>query len=111
MPSPEYEAASRAFYDCIRDEILAMNLEHEVEPLGSTTVQIGNWKKEADECWALSTQNTQIKAVLEIGLSESSRRLALDARGWLETDHYQMLGTMCSTILYYHSSITCIGLY
>ncbi|KAK9235658.1 hypothetical protein V1525DRAFT_255979 [Lipomyces kononenkoae] len=61
-----------------------MNLEHEVE-LGSTTVQIGNWKKEADECWALSTQTTRITTILEIGLSESSRRLALEAREWLET--------------------------
>ncbi|KAK9241876.1 hypothetical protein V1506DRAFT_525062 [Lipomyces tetrasporus] len=84
-PSPEHEAASLAFYDCIRDEISAMNLEHEVEPLGSTTVQIGDWKKEADECWAVSTQNTQITTILEIELSESSRRLALEARGWLET--------------------------
>jgi hypothetical protein len=85
MPSPEHEAASRAFYDCIRDEILAMNLEDEVEPLGSTTVQIGIWKKEADECWAPSARNTQLSAIFEVGLSESSRRLSLDARGWLET--------------------------
>ncbi|KAL1966543.1 hypothetical protein VTN77DRAFT_4465 [Rasamsonia byssochlamydoides] len=85
MPRPEHDIASREFGYCIYDEVSAMNLRNEIDSLGSTTVQIGNWKKQADECWAPSQQATQLSAILEIGLSELAQRLAADARGWLET--------------------------
>ncbi|KAL2822134.1 hypothetical protein BDW59DRAFT_149683 [Aspergillus cavernicola] len=62
-----------------------MQLQNEIDSLGSSNIQIRNWKEEADECWALSTQNAPLTTILEIGLFESSQRLALDARGWLET--------------------------
>lgn len=51
---------------------------------GSTTAQIGNWTKEADKIWK-SVQNMQMTTILQVGSSESSQILALDARGWLET--------------------------
>ncbi len=38
------------FFSCIHDEIIAMQLQDEIDELGSTTIQIGDWKKEADEC-------------------------------------------------------------
>lgn len=85
MPFPEHGLASRSVYDYIREEIVAMNLQDEIEPLGGATVQIGNWKKEADECWAPSQHATQLSLVLEIGLSESASKLTMDAHGWLET--------------------------
>jgi hypothetical protein len=62
-----------------------MNVDDDVWPLGSTTVTIGNWKKEADCCWAPTSTNARLSFVVEVGLSESMRKLALDARGWLET--------------------------
>jgi hypothetical protein len=52
IPSPGHEAASTEFSYYIRDEIVAMNLEDEIDALGSTTIQIGNRRKEADQCWA-----------------------------------------------------------
>ncbi|KAE8372174.1 hypothetical protein BDV26DRAFT_274624 [Aspergillus bertholletiae] len=63
-----------------------MELKKEIRSRGSTTVRIGNWVKEADESWVLTTNNSPITTTLEIGLSESSQKLATDARGWLETN-------------------------
>ncbi|KAL4921822.1 hypothetical protein BDW62DRAFT_218485 [Aspergillus aurantiobrunneus] len=76
MPSRAHEAASQAFFACIRDEIIAMQLQDEIDELGK-----------ADERWALSIQNTPLTTILEIGLSELSERLALNAKGWLETSN------------------------
>jgi hypothetical protein len=86
MPGLEHNATSQEFLFCVYNEIRAMNLENEIDSLRSSTMQIGNWRKEADECWGPSTQNLQLNAVLEIGLSESSQRLALDAHGSLEAN-------------------------
>jgi hypothetical protein len=64
---------------------VALNLWDQIDSCGTSTVKIGNWTKQADECWAPSQQATQLSMILEIGLSESVSRLALDIRGWLET--------------------------
>lgn len=85
MPRPEHEVASLAFLLCIEDEIRAMNLGDEIEAVGSATIQIGNWRKEADQSWAPPARDTRLSMILEIGLSESARKLAQDSRGWLET--------------------------
>ncbi|KAJ5795227.1 hypothetical protein N7457_001826 [Penicillium paradoxum] len=61
-----------------------MNVHHDVRPFGSTTVTVGNWTKEADCCWAPASTNARLSFVVEVGLSESARQLALDARSWLE---------------------------
>lgn len=44
-PHPEQDIASCEFRNCIYDEITAMNLEDEIDSLGSTTVQIGTGKE------------------------------------------------------------------
>lgn len=62
-----------------------MGLEREIKPLGSATVHIRNWKTEADECWATKRLSGHLNAILKIRLLETSARLTLDARGWLET--------------------------
>ncbi|KAJ5281418.1 hypothetical protein N7478_006790 [Penicillium angulare] len=86
MPNPAHELAIRLFDELISFELRAINVRREVKPLGSTTVTVGNWKKEADCCWAPDLTNPRrLSFVMEVGLSESARRLALDARGWLET--------------------------
>ncbi|KAJ5744065.1 hypothetical protein N7533_008935 [Penicillium manginii] len=85
MANPTHELAIRSFDLLISLELRAMNVHREVKPFGSTTVEIGNWKKEADCCWAPALTNTRLSLVVEVGLSESARRLALNARGWLET--------------------------
>lgn len=85
MPSPAHELAIRSFDSLISLELRAMNVHDEVWPFGSTTVTVGNWKKEADCCWAPASTNARPSFVVEVGLPESARRLALDAHGWLET--------------------------
>jgi hypothetical protein len=58
---------------------------HDIDPLGSTTVTIGSWKKEADCSWGPVQYSTELSFVVIVGLSESARHMALDARSWLET--------------------------
>jgi hypothetical protein len=69
----------------ISRELHAMPLDEEVTPLGSTTVTVGDWTKEADCCWAPDSTSTRLTFVVEVGLSESERQLAFDADSWLET--------------------------
>jgi hypothetical protein len=85
MPNTAHELAIRLFDSLIFRKLGAMNVYDDVLPLGSTTVTVGNWKKEADSCWAPASTNARLSFVVEVGLSESARRLALNARGWLET--------------------------
>lgn len=85
MPTPEHDIAARSFELIIGLELHSMGLEDDVDSLGSTTVTIGSWKREADCCWAPASQTTELSFVVEVGLSNSARQLALDARGWLET--------------------------
>ncbi|RDW69033.1 uncharacterized protein DSM5745_08793 [Aspergillus mulundensis] len=84
MPSRAHGLAIRSFDFLISLELLAMNVYDDMRPFGSTTVTVGNWTKEADSCWAPASTDTKLSFVVEVGLSESSRRLALDACGWLE---------------------------
>ncbi|KAL4913673.1 hypothetical protein BDW62DRAFT_214054 [Aspergillus aurantiobrunneus] len=85
MPNPAHELAIRSFDLLVSLELRATNVHRDMRPFGSTTVTVGNWKKEADCCWAPASTNTRLSFVVEVGLSESARQLALDARGWLET--------------------------
>ncbi|KAJ5562787.1 hypothetical protein N7535_002767 [Penicillium sp. DV-2018c] len=85
MPDRAHEFAIRSFDEMISLELRAMNLHRDVRPCGSATVTVGNWKKEADCSWTPDLTNGKPSFVVEVGLSESARRLALDARGWLET--------------------------
>lgn len=84
MPTPEHEIAAATFQNLIFLELHAMDLDDEVDTLNTMTVTIGSWKKQADCCWAPASQSTALSLVAEVGLSESSQKLAIDARGWLE---------------------------
>ncbi|CAG8427207.1 unnamed protein product [Penicillium salamii] len=72
------------FDDLIFRRRLAIDILDDVCSFGSATVTIGDWKKEADRCWAPDFRNFRLSFVLEVGFSESARRLALDAHDWLE---------------------------
>ncbi|KAL2809614.1 hypothetical protein BJX63DRAFT_434993 [Aspergillus granulosus] len=87
IPLTAHETAARHFERIITCELFAMNLDRELASTGSTTVRIINWTKEADCCWAPGprSKNPKISFVVEVGLSESTPHLALDAHGWLET--------------------------
>lgn len=85
LPTPEHEIAAELFKSLVSLELHSMNLEDEVDPLGSTTVTLGSWQKEADGSWGPASNTTEPRFVVEVGLSESAQNLAADARGWLET--------------------------
>ncbi|PKY05409.1 hypothetical protein P168DRAFT_295869 [Aspergillus campestris IBT 28561] len=84
MPNPAHELAAESFKSLVSVKLHALNIDDEVWPYGSTTVTGGGWKKQADCCWAPASTNASLSLVVEVGLSESARRLALDAHGWLE---------------------------
>lgn len=85
IPNPAHGLAIRSFDTLIMLELNAINVLDDMSPLGSSTVTIGDWKKEADCCWGPESQNGKLSFVVEVGLSQSSRQLALSARSWLET--------------------------
>jgi hypothetical protein len=84
-PSNAHERAKRTFDMLIFRELHAMHVDEEVTPLGSTTVTVGDWTKEADCCWAPDSTPTRLTFVVEVGLFESEQQLAFDADSWLET--------------------------
>ncbi|PTU20048.1 hypothetical protein P175DRAFT_0264353 [Aspergillus ochraceoroseus IBT 24754] len=94
----------------IYEEVAAMQLQDEIRSLGSSTVQIGNWIKEADESWAPPPPappllpGIQSQLSWRVGLWESASRLALDARGWLETSGLHFL-TVCRDLPQWRSSV------
>ena len=61
--NPACELAIRSFDLLISLKLHAMNIHHDVRPLDSTTVTVGNWKKEADY---------RAEFVVEVGLLESA---------------------------------------
>lgn len=48
IPYPAHQTAIRLFDFLIMSELQALKIDDEVLPLGSTTVDIGNWTKDAD---------------------------------------------------------------
>ncbi|KAL3445614.1 hypothetical protein BJX65DRAFT_296904 [Aspergillus insuetus] len=70
-PNDAHEGAKRAFDMLIFRELHAMHLDEDVTPLGSTTVTVGDWTKEADCCWAPDSTSTRLTFIVEVGLSES----------------------------------------
>ena len=65
-----------------------MNVQSHLKPFGSTRFTIESWTKQADCCWSPTSSTEAMQAMpslgVEVGLSESSRQLALSARHWLE---------------------------
>lgn len=86
MARPAHELAVRSFDLLVYHELHAMNVHDHLKPFGSTRSTIGNWTKQADCCWSpTSSTDAMPSLVVEVGLSESTRQLALSARHWLET--------------------------
>ncbi|CAG8888512.1 unnamed protein product [Penicillium egyptiacum] len=82
LPKPAHELAIRLFDSLMTLRLHDMHVHDEVLPFGSTTVEAGKWKKEADSSWAPASTNMP-SFVVEVGLSESKPQLARDAHGWL----------------------------
>lgn len=84
MPSTPHERASSMFARLVDRKIEAMNCEDEFCPAGRARMEMGGVKKEPDASWTPNGQNYTTLAV-EAGVSESERKLALDAKIWLES--------------------------
>lgn len=84
MPHFAHEIILGLFKALIDSQLFAMGVSDEFMPLVAPLTVLGNWTKEPDACWVPESVNDPT-VVLEVGVSESSRRLAIDARGWLET--------------------------
>ncbi|KAN0074148.1 hypothetical protein V8E54_008085 [Elaphomyces granulatus] len=86
MVLPEHEIASIEFEHFIYDELKRMNVWKEINSCGIIKVKLGNWIKQADQCWAPPRQKpVKPFMILEVGLSQSRNQLARDAHGWLES--------------------------
>ncbi|PYH89151.1 hypothetical protein BO71DRAFT_403284 [Aspergillus ellipticus CBS 707.79] len=84
MPGFAHETLTGLFKAMIDKQLFAMGVFDELIPRASLLTVLGNWAKEPDACWAPESTD-DLTVVLEVGASESAPRLAIDARGWLET--------------------------
>ena len=84
MRSLPHERVSRMFAMLVDRKLVAMNCQDEFLPAGGTTMETSSVKKEPDESWA-PRGKTYTTFAVETGASESERKLALDAKIWLES--------------------------
>ncbi|CAI7564931.1 unnamed protein product [Penicillium glandicola] len=83
-----HDAASRGLCGEVRDVIRDMGLDDSIYAVGSKTVRGRYCSKQADESWVLETPIPGRDAkwptvVVEVGVSESYRKLKADALWWL----------------------------
>jgi hypothetical protein len=89
VPTPEHEAVNRTFTHDFMDHIRPMGLtEHsDLKDMGATTYRGTSTKKEPDTCWRpLAARPNKLDwptLVFEAGVSETLRKLRMDARWWL----------------------------
>ncbi|KAJ5551046.1 hypothetical protein N7461_005744 [Penicillium sp. DV-2018c] len=68
----------------IDKQLIAMDVDLECLTLGSPRIELGDWIKEPDVCWAPAFSPHKPTCVIEIGTSESTSHLSVGVRGWLE---------------------------
>ena len=83
MPGTLHEGASGLFARLVDRKIDAMNCGDEFLPFVRATMHIGSITKEPDQCWKIRGKS-YTTFVIETGVSETERQLALDAKIWLE---------------------------
>jgi hypothetical protein len=89
VPSPEHEAVTRTFTHDFMDQIRPMGLTElgDLKDMGATTYRGTSTKKEPDSCWrplaARPNKQDWPTLVFEVGVSETLRKLRMDARWWL----------------------------
>ncbi|ODM16824.1 hypothetical protein SI65_07789 [Aspergillus cristatus] len=82
IPGLYRDFAVETFRGSIGTQINLMGLRWEMDTSITPTISIGDWYRVADCCWSPAGQNPSL--FLEVGLLESSGRLASTAKGWLE---------------------------
>ncbi|KAL4908199.1 hypothetical protein BDW74DRAFT_147036 [Aspergillus multicolor] len=84
MPGVRHEELISLFRSALERQLSTMDVLDEYVILGSPLTRIGNFAKEPDACWVTESLG-KITLVLDTGISETSRQLAVDAHGWLES--------------------------
>lgn len=88
MPNKPHEVENRVLTRLIDSELDRMGVSEEVVETGSTTRLTTEWRKESDSSWEpvnFPQYGFNPTFTIEVGLPESASKLALDARGWLES--------------------------
>jgi hypothetical protein len=87
MASEAHELANRLFEKLLYEKLGQMGLLNSLKPPGSARRHFGDFVKRPDSSWGpapLPGSPLVLSAVLEVGLSESARRLEADSRRWTE---------------------------
>ncbi|KAL4943630.1 hypothetical protein BDV06DRAFT_189533 [Aspergillus oleicola] len=84
IPGFAHETITGLFKAMVDKQLFEVGVFNEFIPRASLLTVLGNWAKEPDACWAPESTD-DLTVVLEVGASESAPRLAINARGWLET--------------------------
>jgi hypothetical protein len=87
VASEAHEMANRLFELLLYEKLGQMGLPNSLNPPGSARRHFGDFVKEPDSSWGpapLPGSPLVLSAVLEVGLSESARRLEADSRRWIE---------------------------
>ena len=89
VPSPEHEGVTRTFTHDFMDHIRQMGLTElgDLKDMGATAYKGTSTEKEPDSCWRpLAARPNKLDwptLVFEVGVSETLRKLRMDARWWL----------------------------
>jgi hypothetical protein len=90
MPGRLHELLSREINRLLSEKISRMNCLEELAATGAATERLQNLSKEPDESWGPEAVDYPT-CVLEVGLSESRRRLDRDAQRWIENEVSQVI--------------------
>ncbi|OCK87189.1 uncharacterized protein K441DRAFT_671108 [Cenococcum geophilum 1.58] len=89
VPTPEHEAVTRTFSYNFIDQIRPMGLTEldDLKDMGATKYRGTSTSKEPDSCWRpLAVRPNRLDwptLIFEVGVSETLRKLRMDARWWL----------------------------
>ncbi|KAJ5542131.1 hypothetical protein N7461_008134 [Penicillium sp. DV-2018c] len=84
MPGWDHENLTFLLRKLIDKQLIAMNVDLECLTLNSPRIELGDWVKEPDVCWAPAFSPSKPTCVVEVGTSKSTTHLSVDAHGWLE---------------------------
>lgn len=92
---PAHESMCRQFDRLFESKIAQMNLLSSLAILGAIKVEYGRFAKEPDCAWApeslCKSYNRKWPTIaVEVGLSETIQKLAVDAQAWLEAEGSQV---------------------
>jgi hypothetical protein len=83
MPEWDHETLAGLFRGMIDAQLIRMGVSDEFTSISSPKIRLGDWVKEPDMAWSPEI-TANVSVVLEVGSSEPSQQLKIEARGWVE---------------------------